>query len=226
MPETVTEPLDPPCYVLFSKPGIEECQSLGPDPLLPRARGRFANGSSGNPRGRPPGIPNPRRRVPDLVARPLSAQGLSNLLDRQPYLLRPLAAQLLPPPLASIDPAERFGIDLSSLRTLDNFQQALRTAWAAVSHGEITPGEGARIARRMRARLRALRRFARLVKPLSAHLGGEGGAAKREGEVGFAGALESSASPRPSHPPGPGGWRGSTRVRDNSSALTAGADSH
>jgi hypothetical protein len=91
-----------------------ESQSLGPDRFSARARdarGRFARGSSGNPRGRPPGIPNPKRRVPDLVARPLSAQALSHLLDRKPYLLRPLAAQLLPPPLRAIDPAERLGID-------------------------------------------------------------------------------------------------------------------
>jgi len=78
------------------------------------ARGRFAKGSSGNPRGRPRGIANPRRRVPDLV-RPLSAQALSDLLDRKPHLLRPLAAQLLPPPLASIDPAEPVGGEPSGL---------------------------------------------------------------------------------------------------------------
>ena len=48
----------------------------------------------------------------DLVARPLSTEALSNLLDRKPHLLRPLVQQLLPPPLAPIDPAERLGIDL------------------------------------------------------------------------------------------------------------------
>jgi len=77
--------------------------------------------------------------VPDLVTRPLSAPALSDLLDRKPHLLRPLAVQLLPPPLSDRDPAERVGIDLSS---------------------EIAPAEGARIARRVRARLRALRRLA------------------------------------------------------------------
>jgi hypothetical protein len=45
---------------------------------------------------------------------------------------------------------------------VDDFQQALRIAWAAVSRGEITPAEGARIARRAGSRLRALRRLARL----------------------------------------------------------------
>ena len=48
---------------------------------------------------------------PNLAVWPLSAQSLSDLLDRKPHLLRPLAAQLLLP-LAAIDPAERLGIDL------------------------------------------------------------------------------------------------------------------
>src|SRR5260370_26181158 len=128
MPEIVADPLLPSCYHLFPRPGIQEFQQLGPDPLLPRARderGRFAKGSSGNPRGRPRGIPNPKRRVPDLAARPLSAQALSELIDRKPHLLRPLTAQLLPPPLAPVDPAERLGSDLSSLRTLDEFRPVL-----------------------------------------------------------------------------------------------------
>src|SRR6266487_3616500 len=107
MPEIVADPLLPACHQLLLGPGIQESQLLGPDALLPRARdarGRFATGSSGNPRGRPRGIPNPRRRVPDLATRPLSGQALTDLLDRKPHLLRPLAAQVLPPPLAAIDP--------------------------------------------------------------------------------------------------------------------------
>jgi len=56
------------------------------------ARGRFIKGRSGNPRGRPPGIPNPKRRVPDLAA--LSMTALADLIGRKPHLLRPLAAQL------------------------------------------------------------------------------------------------------------------------------------
>jgi hypothetical protein len=40
----------PSCYLLFSGPGIEQSQSVDPDPFLPRARdprGRFAKGISG-----------------------------------------------------------------------------------------------------------------------------------------------------------------------------------
>ena len=98
------------------------------------------------------------------MALPLSAQALSDPLDRKPHLLRPLAAQILPPPLVAIDPTERLGIDLSSLRTADDFRQVLPTVLAAVARGEIPPAEAARIARRrVRARLRALRQLARFV---------------------------------------------------------------
>jgi len=70
-----------------------------------------------------------------------------DLLERKPDLLRPLAGQVLPPPLAVTDPAERLGIDLSSLRTVEDFRQVLATVMTAV----------ARVARRVRARSRALR---------------------------------------------------------------------
>jgi hypothetical protein len=53
--------------------------------------------------------------------------------------LRPLAAQLLPPPLASIDPAERLGIDLSSLRTDEDFLQVLTSVLTRDRAREITP---------------------------------------------------------------------------------------
>jgi hypothetical protein len=101
--------------------------------------------------------------VPDLVARPLSAQALSDLLDRKPHLLRPLAAQLLPPPLDAVDPAERLGIDLTSLRTAEDLRRVLSTVLAAIARGEIAPGEGADIAKRVHARLRAIRDLARFV---------------------------------------------------------------
>jgi hypothetical protein len=164
MPEIVADPLPPSCYDLFPGPGIQESQQLAPDPISSRARdarGRFAKGSSGNPRGRPRGIPNPKRRVPDLAARPLSAQALSELLDRKPRLLLPLAEQLLPP-LAAIDPAARLGIDLSSFATLEDVRQVLSAVLMAIARGEITPAEGVHIAKRVDARMRAGQRLERL----------------------------------------------------------------
>src|ERR1700736_321310 len=146
MPEIIADPLSPSCCHLFLTPAIQQFQQLGPDPLSPRARdkcGRFVKGSSGNPRGRPLGIPNPKRRVPDLATRPLTAQALSDLIDRKPHLLRPLAAQLLPPPLASIDPAERLGIDLSSVHTVEDCRHGLTTVLAAIARGAIAPAGGA-----------------------------------------------------------------------------------
>jgi hypothetical protein len=124
--------------------------------------GGLPGAARANPRGRPRGIRNPKRRVPDLVVRPLSAEALSNLLDRKPHLLRPLVLQLLPSPLAPVDPAERLGIDLSALHTVEDFRQLLPTVLAAIARGEITPSEGERIVRRVCARLRAIRRLARV----------------------------------------------------------------
>jgi hypothetical protein len=165
MLEVVTDPRSPSCYFLLSGNGVQESQQLGPDPVLypaRDARGRFAKGNSGNPWGRPRGIPNPRRRVADLVARPLSPQALSALLDRKPHLLRPLAAQVLPPPLAARGVAERLGIDLSSVRTVEHLRKVLSAVLEAVARGEIAPAEAAQTAKRVTARLPALRRLPRL----------------------------------------------------------------
>jgi hypothetical protein len=162
MPEIASDPCSLSCSHLFPEPGIQVSQALAPDPFSPRARdarGRFAKGNSGNPRGRPSGIRNPRRRVPDLLARPLSPKALSVLIDRKPHLLRPLAEQLLPRP-ASIGPAERLGVDLNSVSTAEDCRLVLGTVLAAIARGELAPAEGARIARSVRARLRAVRGLA------------------------------------------------------------------
>jgi hypothetical protein len=164
MPDTLADPPAPSCSLLLSEGGIQESQPLGIDPSAPRARdarGRFAKGSSGNPHGRPRGIPNPKRRIPDLVTRPLSARALTDLLARKPHLLRPLADQILPPPRVAIDPAKRLGIDLSSMRTAEEGRWVMPTVLAAIARGEITPAEGADIARRVRRWSRWVRKLAR-----------------------------------------------------------------
>jgi hypothetical protein len=157
MPETVAEPSSSRCSSAAPGTRFQQNQRLGPDlgsGVLRDARGCFAKGCSGNPRGRPPGIRNPRRRVPDLAARRLGTRALSDLIGRKPHLLRPLAKQLLPPPLAYRDPAKRLGLDLSALHSAEDFVRLLAGVLAAVARGKITPDEGARIARRVRARLR------------------------------------------------------------------------
>jgi len=98
------------------------------------------------------------------LPRPANNFGFGHGSDRKPILLRPLAAQLLPPPLASIDPAECLGIDLSSSRTDEDFLQVLTSVLTAIARVEITPAEGAQIAERVDARLRASRRLPRLLR--------------------------------------------------------------
>ena len=103
------------------------------------ARGRFAKGHSGNPRGRPPGIPNPQRRVPNLRTLCLKPGAASALARRKPRLLRPMLAQILPP-AAPVPPAERLGVDFRKLRRIEDVQRAMRKIWAGLSRGEIGPG--------------------------------------------------------------------------------------
>lgn len=88
-----------PDPVLLSPSEMAESQTLTPDlfSLIRRgADGRFAAGHSGNPKGRPRGIPTPRRRVVGLVGRWVSAAAVADLVRRKPDLLRRLVARALP----------------------------------------------------------------------------------------------------------------------------------
>src|SRR5439155_4357816 len=98
--------------------------------------------------GRPPGIANPQRRVPDLRTLCLTPGAAAALARRKPRLLRPMLAQILPP-AAPIPPAERLGIDFRKLRRIEDVQRAMQKIWTGLSRGEIGPGEAARLARRV-----------------------------------------------------------------------------
>src|SRR5262249_3571697 len=93
-------------------------------PRLARdARAAFANESSGNPRGRPAGIRNPKRRIPDLVAwavGPARPQAAAVAATRRAILCRR--------PLFAVDPVERLGIDLPSSPTPADVDGLLQTA--------------------------------------------------------------------------------------------------
>ena len=180
MPESLNDLPASACFSLHFESGNEQNQSLAPD-LLPFAArdqagdetpeqagdeprdktGRFAQGHSGNPRGRPRGIPNPKRRRVTLQAWRENPEACKALFKRQPWLLRRLLGQFLPP-VSAQDPAERIGLRLSSIRTREQVQRAIRRVWAALSRGEIGTAEAARIARRIDARLRAAQRRGRL----------------------------------------------------------------
>src|SRR5690349_7906785 len=127
MPENLADLPASACFSLHFESGIEQNQWLGPD-LLPLAgrhqngdetrdeAGRFAQGHSGNPSGRPRGIPNPKRRRVTLQAWRENPEACKALFKRQPWLLRRLLGEFLPP-VSAQDPAERIGLRLSSIRT-------------------------------------------------------------------------------------------------------------
>ena len=116
MPEMIADTAASGCFSLHFRKRNEQNQSLAPDllPFSARARalardktGRFAPGRSGNPRGRPRGIPNPQRRMVTLQAFRKNPEACQALFRRQPPLLRRLLRQFLP--VSAQDPADRLG---------------------------------------------------------------------------------------------------------------------
>jgi hypothetical protein len=81
-----------PCYHCFPGPESSDLNDFGRDPFYFAHEARALREGKLRERARPPGIPNPRRRVPDLAARPPSAKALLYLIDSNPHLLQPLAA--------------------------------------------------------------------------------------------------------------------------------------
>src|SRR6266480_2387937 len=158
MPEMIADSPASGCFSLHFGSEIEQNQSLAPDLLrfsagdqaLDKTRdktGRFAPGQSGNPRGRPRGIPNPQRRTVTPQAFRKNPEACTALFRRQ-FL----------PPASARDPAERIGLRLSSVRTPQQARRAIKQIWAALARGDLGTAEAARLARRLDARLRAEQR--------------------------------------------------------------------
>jgi uncharacterized protein DUF5681 len=108
-------------------------------------RGRFQQGSSGNPAGRPRGIPNPARRAAlllDAEAEALARKAVELALAGDPAVLRLCLDRVLGPrrgrPVAFALPAIANAGDLAA---------ALAAIAAAAAEGALTPDEALTLSR-------------------------------------------------------------------------------
>ena len=136
MPEIVATRLRRP-VTACSGTGIQEFQSLGPDPFLPRARGL----RRGAPAIRAAGRPLSQSPAPRVRSCCSAAVG-----SARPQASSVAAARRAIIAAVSFDLAKHLGIDLNSVRTAEDCLQVLSTILTAIGGGEIAPAEGARIA--------------------------------------------------------------------------------
>lgn len=122
MPEIAIYPPASFCNCLYPRPRFEELNYLV---LIPFCLTRTTRagvrqrklGQSARPAARysqSQAAPPSPGCDPGIASRPLSAQALSDLLDRKPHPLRLLAAQFLPPPLYA--PSHSVLVELQPVR--------------------------------------------------------------------------------------------------------------
>jgi hypothetical protein len=155
MPEIAADPPSS-CYHLFFGPGIQISQGLSPDLSSSRGRderGRFAKRSSGNPRGRPPGIP--KSRAPRTRSRRPAAERAGAIGSARSQASSVAAARgAIFAAACSHRRGEASRDRPASLQTVEDCRQVLATVLEAVMRGGMAPIDGARIAKRAGAQLR------------------------------------------------------------------------